>query len=123
MLQIVSHHKRNYKREGSDFKYLSEFPPLTIYYHHSHRKRSANCEHSPHLLACEEIRSAETPKDAEELSTYHGINFESPLNAIDHFDLTKCLPHDIMHILFEGIIPREMKLLLKWCIREKNFSL
>lgn len=31
--------------------------------------------------------------------------------------------HDIMHNLFEGVVPYEMKLLLRHCIQERYFSL
>jgi hypothetical protein len=37
-----------------------------------------------------------------------------------HFDVCKYLPEDIMHVLFEGIVPYETKLLLKYLIDERR---
>ncbi len=33
------------------------------------------------------------------------------------------LPHDIMHDLFEGVVPYQMKLLLFHCVGEKFFTI
>ena len=32
------------------------------------------------------------------------------------------LPHDIMHDLYEGIVPYELKLLIRYCINQKYFT-
>lgn len=45
-------------------------------------------------------------------STTYGIVNRSPLNEIDGFHVTNgTLPQDIMHILFEGVLPKEIKLM------------
>ena len=56
-------------------------------------------------------------------STTYGINRNSILNRIPNFSVVSGLSHDIMHDLFEGVIPFELKLLLKHCIELKYFSL
>lgn len=37
-------------------------------------------------------------------STTYGINKRSILMDLPYFDVTKCLPFDIMHTIYEGII-------------------
>lgn len=60
----------------------------------------------------------------EALSTTYGINGLSVLHSVVHFDICKCLPEDIMHVLFEWVIPYETKLLLKYLMDEEHcFSL
>lgn len=62
--------------------------------------------------------------DVDHFSTKYGINRLSALNQIPYFDLTICLPHDIMHVILEGALPRNLRLLLNHCIvEEKQFSL
>ncbi len=59
---------------------------------------------------------------ASELSTTYGVNFCSPLNQIDYFHVANNqIPQDIMHVLFEGMIPLETKLLLGTFINDKNY--
>ena len=45
-------------------------------------------------------------------SITYGINRCSILNDISNFSVAQNLPHDIMHDLFEGVVPRELKALL-----------
>ena len=56
----------------------------------------------------------------ERLSTTYGINGLSILQSIRYFDVCQCFPEDIMHILFEVIVPYEVKLTLKYFINEKR---
>ena len=56
----------------------------------------------------------------DNLSTTYGINGLSVLHSVAHFDVCKCFPEDIMHVLFEGIVPYETKLLLKYLIDERR---
>lgn len=51
----------------------------------------------------------------------YGINGESLLNSVGYFDVTKCLPQDPMHVLIEGVLVIEIKLLLHYFIIEKEF--
>jgi hypothetical protein len=55
-------------------------------------------------------------------SITYGINYRSPLNQIEHFHVANSqLPQDVMHVLLEGVIPMEMKLMLKVFIYEKKY--
>lgn len=55
-------------------------------------------------------------------STMYGINHMSVLEEVPGFSVIKGLPHYIMHDLYEGIVPYEMKLLLTHCITMKYFT-
>lgn len=44
-------------------------------------------------------------------STTYGINGPSILSNLKHFDITMCLPFDIMHSIFEGITVVHLNLL------------
>ena len=52
-----------------------------------------------------------------------GINRQSLLDDIPHFSVAENLPHDIMHDLFEGVVPCEMKLLIMHLVNEKYFTI
>lgn len=55
-------------------------------------------------------------------STTYGISYRSPLNEIDDFHVANGqLPQDIMHVLFEGVLPKEIKLMLNSFINEQQF--
>ena len=45
----------------------------------------------------------------------------SVLDEAPHFDLCKCMPHDIMHVLLEGVLPLHCKLLLVHCIFDERY--
>lgn len=45
------------------------------------------------------------------------------LESVPNFSVVKGMPHDIMHDLFEGVLPLELKLLLQHCIDESYFTL
>ena len=57
-------------------------------------------------------------------STTYGINYRSPLNNIPGFHAANNqLPQDIMHVLFEGVVQLELKLMLQEFVRKKYFDL
>lgn len=56
-------------------------------------------------------------------SVEYGINRPSELDKIPNFSVAENLPHDIMHDLFEGVVPYEMKLLLTHLVNAKYFSI
>lgn len=57
-------------------------------------------------------------------STTYGINYRSPLNDIPGFHAANNqLPQDIMHVLFEGVVPLELKLMLQEFVRKKYFDM
>ena len=61
----------------------------------------------------------------KEDSITYGINYRSSLNTIKGFHVANSqLPQDIMHILLEGVLPLELKLLLSvLTCTKKLFSL
>ena len=58
---------------------------------------------------------------AEDSVTY-GVNNYSPLNHIDNFHVVDQLPQDIMHVLFEGVVPYELRHMLVHFVKEKYFT-
>ena len=60
---------------------------------------------------------------AKHYSTSYGINRLSILEEIPEFSVTTNMPHDIMHDLFEGVVPHHMTLLLCHCVKNKYFSI
>ena len=55
-------------------------------------------------------------------SVTYGVNYKSPLNKLDDFDVCDGqLPQDMMHILLEGAIPYTIKAMLQSLICEKCF--
>ena len=54
-------------------------------------------------------------------STTYGVNKVSPLNSLDHFHVVGGqLPQDVMHVLYEGVLPLEVKLLLYQLVFEEH---
>ena len=56
-------------------------------------------------------------------STCYGINRLSILEEIPSFSVTSGLPHDIMHDLFEGVVPYQMRLLICHCIANTYYTI
>ena len=54
-------------------------------------------------------------------STTYGINNTSPLLNLPGFDVTKCLPFDIMHSIFEGVARRHLNLLFHHLIDSHHY--
>ncbi len=83
--------------------------------------RDENFQHrnpSSHNRQCSLLNG---PLSAADSTTY-GINGRSVLNDIPYFHVAKpMLPQDIMHLLFEGVIPWEVKLMLTKFIKEKHY--
>jgi hypothetical protein len=51
-------------------------------------------------------------EEKSHFSKVYGINRKSALCDLPYFDLTQQLPQDIMHLLFEGIFPIQLELML-----------
>lgn len=51
----------------------------------------------------------------------YGVKKKSPLNESRYFHVVDGLPSDVMHDLFEGVIPRHLKLLLKFFVVENAY--
>ena len=49
------------------------------------------------------------------------MNRLSALDDLPKFDVCKCLPHDIMHVLLEGVVPHHLKLLLQYCVNTSKY--
>ena len=59
---------------------------------------------------------------AEQDSVTYGVNFRSPLNDLQYFHVANFqLPQDIMHVMLEGVIPYEMKLMLGQFINNEHY--
>ena len=56
-------------------------------------------------------------------TTTFGINRLSLLEEIPGFSVVNGLPHDIMHDLFKGVVPYELKLLIRHCVQAKYFMI
>ena len=56
-------------------------------------------------------------------STTYGVTNPSPLNSIIDFHVVNQLPQDIMHVLFEGVVPHELRFMLPYFVKEKYFSI
>ncbi len=61
--------------------------------------------------------------DRMTVSVEYGINRISSLDSLPHFSVINGMPHDIMHDLYEGVIPHELKLLLRHCTSKAYFQL
>ena len=73
-----------------------------------------------HDLHCSLLTGALGAED----STTYGINSSSPLNTIHHFHVANSqLPQDVMHILLEGVIPLETKLVIQSLIEDGYITL
>lgn len=60
--------------------------------------------------------------DLNDLSVNSGINFNSILNSLQYFNVCSgALLPDIFHDMLEGVLPFELKLLLKYLIYEEQF--
>ena len=72
---------------------------------------------------CDLIKSSENSSTKAELQTNYDINSRSCLCFLPDFDVTKQLPHDIMHVLLEGIVLYELQLSLTALIAQRHFTL
>ena len=54
-------------------------------------------------------------------STTYGVNGRSPLMQLTHFGITKCLPFDIMHTIFEGVVKYHLNQVLHHLIDECSY--
>lgn len=59
---------------------------------------------------------------ADHNSISYGVNRLSILESVPGFSVTTGMPHDILHDLFEGVVPLELKLLIEYCIEQRFFT-
>lgn len=76
-----------------------------------------------HVRRCKRLETCLTNKARQYWSRVYGINSTSTLLSIDGFLVTEGLVHDPMHLLFEGVTPLELKLLLRHLIGQQFFTL
>lgn len=71
-----------------------------------------------HKIHCSLIESSEF---SVHFSMQYGVNRLSVLNEVPFFDLCQCLPHDVMHVILEGVLLRNLRLLLEHCIVQEHY--
>ena len=59
--------------------------------------------------------------DSAKHSADYGVNRRSLLEDLPYFSVVKAMPHDIMHNIFEGVVPYEMKLLIDFCSNTQSY--
>ena len=57
------------------------------------------------------------------LSVNYGVNRGTVVADTNFFRVTKCFPQDIMHVPIEGVLVKEVQLLIKYCLSKNFFSL
>lgn len=75
-------------------------------------------DEASHRQYCERIQAG---SGRAGYSITYGINRASILMKAHHFDVTKCLPYDIMHTIFEGVAPHHLKLLFENIINNSGY--
>jgi len=78
----------------------------------SRRKIRTLSDHEDHLSLL---------KESEVHSTTFGINRTSILQQLNNFDITKSLPFNIMHTIFEDVAAYHLNLLLHYIIDTKKW--
>ena len=95
------------------FLLLTDFAVRDKEYSQNHFRESQFILRSPESHA-EQCCRLNGPNRLQ-VSVEYGINRHSSLDSLPYFSVIECMPHDIMHNLFEGVIPYEMKLLIHHC--------
>ena len=57
----------------------------------------------------------------EHYSTFVGINNASIMDNVPGFNLIDMAPQDMMHVLIEGGLAHEMRLFIRYCVREAEY--
>ena len=86
---------------------------------HFHESQFVIRDRETHSKLCSRLRDP----DGSSISVEFGINRRSSLDSLSDFSVVKNMPHDIMHDLFESVIPYELKLLIGYCINKSYFSI
>jgi hypothetical protein len=95
----------------------SEFPATTRHSHSQPRNEES------HLNRCASLDRIKDSKNRRFWSTRFGISSTSVLSAIPSFPICQSLLRDPMHLLFEGLFPLEIGLLLSHFGCERIISL
>lgn len=59
--------------------------------------------------------------DSAKHSADYGVNRRSLLEDLPYFSVVKAMPHVIMHDIFEGVVPYELKLLIDFCSNTQSY--
>ena len=86
---------------------------------HFREEQFAIRDRASHSQQCSRLDGA----DRLSVSVEFGINRCSSLNSLSYFSVVENIPHDIMHDLFEGVIPYELQLLIFHCKLKSYFSI
>ena len=62
-------------------------------------------------------------KGYPELEKEYGINYPCPLLNLNNFDICKCMLHDPMHVLIEGVFIKQLENLLKYANIDRGIKL
>ena len=73
-----------------------------------------------HLARCDLLETL-PQNERKYWSKQYGINSRSVLMEIEGFTITSCLVQDPMHLLLEGVVPYEVKLMLKEFIETEGY--
>lgn len=72
---------------------------------------SFNRTPAKHAVQCDSLQLEDSTRN----STKYGINRKSILEDVKHFSVAgRTLAHDFMHDILEGVLPLEIKALLKY---------
>lgn len=95
---------------------LTDKPESQLHFRESHFDIRDSTSHSNH---CSRL----CDPDGLRVSIEFGIIRQSSLDSLPNFSVVENMPHDIMHDLFEGAVPYELKLFLSYCTSQSFFSL
>ena len=83
------------------------------------QKHTVNCVTQKHIF----IKPSSLGSLEKHYSTNFGINRYSILEDVPGFSVATCIPHDIMHDLYEGAVAYELRLLIEHCVKENYLSI
>ena len=90
---------------------------------HFNEKRFTIRSLKRHIRQCKEMKRASTDYLKNALMTTYGINRRSGLIDFPGYDLIQQTPQVIMHVMLEGVVPLEMKYVLKHIILSGDINL
>jgi hypothetical protein len=90
--------------------------------HHesSHFNERTLVEHRAQLA---DISAFLSQRDRDEWSKIYGVSGFSVLDSVHNFDITKQMPHDIMHLILLGVFPKEFHLMVSAHIDNHAYTL
>lgn len=89
---------------------------------HSHEGTTLR-DKSSHEKQVEELLTEKEDKVRIDTSKNYGINNICCFSVLPYFDCTKCLSHDLMHLLYEGVLKQECQFVLQHLIVEGKIDI